>query len=228
VNLGELLVDEGVLGAGALAEVQAEALRQDRALVGLIVEQRLVAEDVIADVVARAVGTVVIDVDLGALDKEAVQLVPEGVARRYLLIPLSKDGDGARVRVALANPLDEGAVAAVREATHLEVEPMVATVSGLRAAIDREYRTGNTAVIRAPSERSELPREDTRQMDAGDRSAPRTSPGTNPMGTAPMHRLEHEAPMEQRHEALLLTLIDAGVLTRSDYIAALRRLKGRK
>jgi hypothetical protein len=65
-------------------------------------------------------------------------------------------------------------------------------------------------------------------MDAGDRSAPRTSPGTNPMGTAPMHRLEHEAPMEQRHEALLLTLIDAGVLTRSDYIAALRRLKGRK
>jgi hypothetical protein len=43
-----------------------------------------------------------------------------------------------------------------------------------------------------------------------------------------MHRLEHEAPMEQRHEALLLTLIDAGVLTRSDYIAALRRLKGRK
>jgi hypothetical protein len=34
--------------------------------------------------------------------------------------------------------------------------------------------------------------------------------------------------MEQRHEELLLTLIEAGVLTRSDYVAALRRLKGKK
>jgi type IV pilus assembly protein PilB len=148
------------------------------------------------------------------------------VARRHLLIALSKDGDGARIRVALANPLDEAAVAAVREATGLEVEPMVATVSGVTAAIEREYTPSNTEIIRVP--RSELPREDTRKMRDDDRRTGKTNPGTNPMGTAPMHRLEHEAPIEQRHEALLLALVDAGVLTRSDYIAALRRLKGRK
>jgi len=229
VNLGDLLVEEGLIGGEAVDAVRGEAVRQDRALVGLIVERELVAEDAVADAVAKAVGTVVIDVDLGALDKDAVQLVPEGVARRYMLIAVSKDADGARVRVALANPLDDAAVAAVQEATRLEVEPMVATVSGLRAAIDREYTSGNTEIIRAPAEGgADLPREDTRQMRDDDRRASKTSPGTNPLGTAPMHRLEHDSPIEQRHEALLLALVDAGVLTRSDYIAALRRLKGRK
>ncbi len=228
VDLGELLVEEGLFEAARLSEARAEALRLDRPLVEVICNQGLAAEDMVADVAARAVGTVVIDVHLGALDREAVQLVPEGVARRHLLIALSKDGDGARIRVALANPLDEAAVAAVREATALEVEPMVATVSGVSAAIDREYASSNTAIIRAPRAPSDLPREDTRKMREDDRRAGKTNPGTNPMGTSPMHRLEHDAPIEQRHEALLLALVDAGVLTRSDYLAALRRLKGRK
>jgi hypothetical protein len=229
VDLGELLVEEGLFEAEKLSEARAEALRMDRPLVEIICDQGMAAEDVVADVAARTVGTVVIDVHLGALDRESVQLVPEGVARRHLLIALSKDGDGARIRVALANPLDEAAVAAVREATGLEVEPMVATVSGVTAAIDREYGSSNTEIIRAPSRSpSDLPREDTRKMRDDDRRTGKTNPGTNPMGTSPMHRLEHEAPIEQRHEALLLALVEAGVLTRSDYVAALRRLKGRK
>lgn len=229
MDLGELLVEEGLFEAEKLSEARAEALRMDRPLVEIICDQGMAAEDVVADVAARTVGTVVIDVHLGALDRESVQLVPEGVARRHLLIALSKDGDGARIRVALANPLDEAAVAAVREATGLEVEPMVATVSGVTAAIDREYGSSNTEIIRAPSRSpSDLPREDTRKMRDDDRRTGKTNPGTNPMGTSPMHRLEHEAPIEQRHEALLLALVEAGVLTRSDYVAALRRLKGRK
>jgi hypothetical protein len=223
VNLGDLLVEEGLIEASDLDAARSDAIRQDRALVALIVERELTAEDTVADAVARAVGTVVIDVELGALDKEAVHLVPEGVARRYLLIAVARDADGARIRAALANPLDEAAVAAVQEATGLEVEPMVATVSGLAAAIDREYTSQNTAVTSA-SPTGDLAREDTRKMREGDRRPSKTSPGTNPLGTAPMHRLERDAGIEQRHEALLLALVDAGVLTRSDYIAALRRL----
>jgi hypothetical protein len=39
--------------------------------------------------------------------------------------------------------------------------------------------------------------------------------------------VEDEATVEQRVEALVLTLIDAGVIARTDYLDALRRLLGR-
>ena len=45
--------------------------------------------------------------------------------------------------------------------------------------------------------------------------------------TQPHLRLESEATPEQRHEALLLALIDRGAITRADYVAALQRLLGR-
>jgi hypothetical protein len=46
--------------------------------------------------------------------------------------------------------------------------------------------------------------------------------------TTPMARLEEEATAEQLIEALVLTLIEAGVITRADYIRALARLLGRR
>ena len=222
MDLGQLLVGEGILAAGSAREAEGRATEAGRALAAILVDEGHVPEDALADVVARAIGTLVIDVDLGALDRESVKLIPESVARRFLLIAVARGPGGRSLRVAFANPLDEDAVASVRELTGLEVEPMVATVSGVKAALDREYRARTTEIIRAPrSEASpELAPEDTQQL-LGPRDVANT-------GTDPIHRLESEATMEQRHEALVLTLIEAGVLTRSDYVAVLRRLKGRK
>jgi hypothetical protein len=42
--------------------------------------------------------------------------------------------------------------------------------------------------------------------------------------TAPLIRMEAQATAEQRVEALLLALIEQGVLTRAEYLDALRRL----
>jgi hypothetical protein len=222
MDLGQLLVGEGILAIASAEEAEGRATEAGRALASILVDEGHVPEDALADAVARAIGTLVIDVDLGALDRESVRLIPESFARRFLLIAGARGASGRSLRVAFANPLDDDAVASVRELTGLEVEPMVATVSGVKAALDREYSARNTEIIRGPRSeaRPELPPEDTQQL-----LGPRDP--TN-AGTDPIHRIESEATMEQRHEALLLTLIEAGVLTRSDYVAALRRLKGKK
>ena len=39
-----------------------------------------------------------------------------------------------------------------------------------------------------------------------------------------MHRLEAEATIEQRHEALLLALVEKGLITHAEYSESLRRL----
>lgn len=226
MELIDLLVGEGVADRGAVDEAHALAEEEGRALAGVLVERGTIAEDVFADLVARALGSVVIDVELGALDTESVRLVPEEIARRYLLIPVARGPGGSSLRVAFANPLDEDAIAAVREHTSLEVDPLVATVSGVQAAIEREYQGRDTRVIRTPKSRqAEMHPEDTRRVEAG---ASRAAEPSRPSSTSPLHRLEEDATIEQRHEALLLALVEAGALTRSDYLAALKRLMGKR
>ena len=233
MDLISLLLDEGVAPPEALREAHATAEQEGRAIASVLVEGGAVTEDVFADVVARALGSVVIDVELGALDPDSVQLVTEELARRYLLIPVARGPSGSSLRVAFANPLDEDAIAAVREHTALEVDPLVATVSGVQAAIDREFGGRDTRVIRAPKGRELVP-EDTRRMELP--AVPRgvgaepviAESAHRPSQTSPLHRLEQDATAEQRHEALLLALIEAGAVTRSDYLAALKRLMGRR
>lgn len=233
MELEELLVDEEVLAKEAVQEAVEAAARQGRAVAGILVEQHGVPDDVFADLVARAIGSVVIDVELGALDTESVRMVPEQIARRFLLIPVARGPGGTSLRVAFANPLDEDAVAAVRRESGLEVDPLVATVSGVQAAIEREYQGRDTRIIRNPPRtQSQLPDEDTRRVElpeGRETTADIVSPGrgTAP-GTSPLHRIETDATVEQRHEALLLALVEAGVLTRSDYLAALKRLMGKR
>ncbi|MFW5920824.1 MAG: hypothetical protein ACOCUS_03200, partial [Polyangiales bacterium] len=70
---------------------------------------------------------------------------------------------------------------------------------------------------------SEVPSETTQRVEAGGARDEPAGPTTSPL-----HRIEHEATMEQRFEALVLALIDAGVITRADYVEALRRLMGRR
>jgi hypothetical protein len=175
---------------------------------------------------------VVIDVEKGTLDAEAVHLVGEATARRYLAVVVSTDSSGESVRVAFANPLDEDAVRAVRDQTGRNVQPLVATVSGVRAAIEREYSRRTTQVVRAPMARSgsEIAPEITRRVEGSQRRTPSSrAPADDgvPEGTSPLHRLEPEATPEQRHEALVLALIETGVITRADYVQALKRLLGK-
>lgn len=225
-----MLTDEGLVDPAALRFAGDVAEREGRALAGVLVDGALVAEDALADAVAKAVGTVVIDVDQGELDTDAVHLVGESTARRYLAIVVSTDPGGTSVRVAFANPLDEEAVRAVREQSGLGVQPLVATVSGVRTAIERAYARRTTQVMRDAVSRPELAPEITRRVEGPPRRQSARPPSEGPIapeGTAPLHLLEQEATPEQRHEALVLALIEAGLITRADYANALRRLLGK-
>lgn len=238
MQLTELLESEGIADRSVLSRATRRAADHRLPLVLVLVESEGAAEDQIADALARALGTVVIDVAGGTLDSDAVMMVPEHVARQFLLVAVAPNPSNHSIQVAFANPLDQEAVEAVRQATGLEVEPLVATVGGLQAAIEHEYGKRGTQIIkeapkkpgtqaRAVGTATGGERTDEIPMDPGTQThivRPRTGPGRT--STVPLHRLEQDATAEQRHEALLLALIDAGAITRADYVRALRRLLG--
>jgi type IV pilus assembly protein PilB len=221
VELTGLIVGEGLVTPDVLEASRLEASRAHRPLVEVLVDRGRVDELALAELLARAVGTVVLDLAARDLDAEVAHLVPEEVARRHLAVPIAPDTLTASLRVVFADPLDAEARAALQEVTGLDVAVLVSTVSRVRATLDRQYgrpeRTGSSAL---PSPRDDLEPETTRRTDAA-LGAERTATA------ARIAAAGAEATADQRHEALLLALIEAGVLTRADYLAALRRLRGR-
>ena len=216
----DLLVQEGVAAPPEqIRQVLERADRAGRNPIAALVDDGIVVEDVLAEVLARACGTVVYDLDRHPVGAEVARLVSSRVARQKLLLPVDAPSDG-KLKVALVDPFDDEAVKSVEEGTGSRVIRLVGTVSGLRAAIDKAYAGRTTRVVRSGSD-SEMAPEITRRVMA----APSE---TVSLDTAPLHRLEEEATIEQRHEALLLALIERGVLTRADYFEALKRLLSRR
>ena len=222
-DIGDVLAGVETLSAAALEAIE-NARERGWSVAACLVDGELIGEDRLADVAARAVGSMVVDLEQGELDEGCVGLIPEGLARRHLLVPIAPDDEGGRLRIAFADPLDAEAVRAVRDLTGLEVEPLVATVSAVRAAIRKAYGR-DTRVMERPKELAGEATQRLRQRT--DREATNGGAEASRPATAPCHRIEDEATLEQRHEALLLALIEAGAITRAAYLDALRRLLGR-
>lgn len=78
-------------------------------------------------------------IDLGSyeIDAELIALVPEDVCARHRVIPVSRAGSS--LVVAVADPTNGSAVDAIRAATSMQIEPVIATEQAIVAAIARYY-----------------------------------------------------------------------------------------
>ena len=217
--LAELLAREGLSAS-------------DDDTVAHAIERGVLGEEALADLLAREAGSVVIDLDRGTVEREAIWLVPESLARAHLAVPVAVDANRT-LSIAFADPLDRAGASAIAEATGRAVRALVGTLSSVRRALDREYgKAGEvtgppTQVLPGTRRRSEPP---TTVSEEIEREPPSIAPESTKQvrgTTQPVHSLEAEASDAQKHEALLLALIDRGVLTRADYVEALKRLLGR-
>ena len=73
-----------------------------------------------------------------AIQTEALQLIPEVMARRYNAIPLSVSGN--TLQVAMADPTDIFALEAFSALSRLRIKPIAANATEVREAIDFNYK----------------------------------------------------------------------------------------
>ena len=73
-----------------------------------------------------------------APEPEALQIIPEAMARKHMAIPLEKSGN--ILRVAMANPTDIFALEALASWSQLRIEPEEATAEEVLDAIDFNYK----------------------------------------------------------------------------------------
>ena len=147
-KLGAILVEQGVV-----TEVQVDLAVHEQSRLGGKLGRRLcelgfTTEREIARAIARQAGVEDVDLDDVTIDLEAVELVPEEVARKHLLIPLQVKGPN--LTVAMLNPTNVVAIDELQRLTDLFVTVYAAPESQLERAQNRVYRSRGEIVGQQP------------------------------------------------------------------------------
>lgn len=168
-RLGELLVETGLLSEENLTRVLSEQRTVRKKLGEIIVNQGLATEDEIAQALSLQLGIPLVDLANTPVEPQAIELIPEKVARKHLIVPISLDERD--LHVAMADPLSFEAFEDVRFASGYTIKTTIATRTGVLWAIDQHYHLGSslsTIVKDITDERMVEVVQDTRETDRKD------------------------------------------------------------
>ncbi|TYP53290.1 GspE/PulE family protein [Thermosediminibacter litoriperuensis] len=137
-RLGDLLVKAGMITPEQLEKALNEQKRSGERLGKILVRLGYVSEKDILEVLEFQLGIPKVVVEDYQLEPEVVQLIPERLARRYMAVPVRRDGN--RLLVAMADPLNLTALDDLRLAAGLEIIPAIASEREIEAALSRFWQ----------------------------------------------------------------------------------------
>ncbi len=136
-RLGDILIEERLLMPEQLSQALYEQRRTGKPLAVILIESGLVSEEDIVITLSEQLGIPHLRVESYEIPAEVLAEVPEGIARRYHLIPVAKTGNS--LTIAMSDPLNIVAIDDVRMLTGYEIESVVSLDSEIKKAIDRYY-----------------------------------------------------------------------------------------
>src|SRR4051794_10543472 len=137
-QLGDILLDGGLVTQEELADAYDEHQRAGRALGRVLVEQGVLTESQLVAALAEQIGLRFVDLSDYPVDGAAIASVPSAVCRRYNALPIGYDE--GKLLVAMSDPANVFAIDDIRSLTGHEVRPVVATKSDVVGAINRYHR----------------------------------------------------------------------------------------
>lgn len=137
-KIGELLVEAGLISDAQLEEVLEEGKKSSGTRIGSILVKKGYATEIdIAQTLSFQLNIPFVDISAATIDPEAIKLINEKLAKKYLLIPLYFEGK--ILVVAMADPLNLNAIGDVGFSAGLKIQPCVATPSDIANAIRIHY-----------------------------------------------------------------------------------------
>ena len=133
-KLGDILVSWGVIDNKKLDEAVKQAERTHRRLGETLVEMGLVDEDEVTKAMAAQFGLEYVDLDRHVVDMAALDLMPDELIRRHLVLPMGKEN--GRLKVIIHDPLDLDTMDLLRFRLNTELECSLASKSKIKRYID--------------------------------------------------------------------------------------------
>ena len=124
-RIADALIEDGVLQPAQLEEAMGQQKTQGGRLLKILLDHQYVTEQDMMVSMGRTLGAAPINLSRVKIPPEIAELVPRDLARNHQLIPVARLGN--LLYVAMADPLNVLALDDVKQITHLEVVPLIAT-----------------------------------------------------------------------------------------------------
>ena len=147
-RLGDVLTDAGLITDEQLGHALAQQKESKRRLGDELIAEGVITEAELIEALQMQLGIEFVDLSAIDLDPEMSRVVSKNVARQYNVVPVRTTPED--VYLAMSDPLNFMAIAAVKNATRKRVVPMVATNDSVMRAIMTLY--GNEGAARAIEE----------------------------------------------------------------------------
>jgi type IV pilus assembly protein PilB len=142
-KIGDLLLAAEVVTEAQLEEALAEQKTTGELIGQVLVRRGWVTEQVICDVLQQQLGLPVVRLEGMEIDDHVLVLISEELASRHVALPLAIEGQrGGRTSalvVAMADPLNAGAIEDIRFFSGHFVRPVLAPASEIAEAITHYY-----------------------------------------------------------------------------------------
>jgi general secretion pathway protein E len=105
----------------------------------ILIEQGIISREDLAAILSRQAGVSLVSLSNFEIQPEAIKLVPEAVARKYKVIPLTVNGNS--LDVAMIDTNDVLALEALSAQTKMRIQPVIASPEDIEKAIERSYKS---------------------------------------------------------------------------------------
>lgn len=140
VSLEDALAANGLLTPQQLEFVKSESKRRQESADKILTQMAWVTSEQLAQAKAAVLGITFVAPDTKPISPEVLSLIPDEVAKRFTVIPVSREGD--TLSVAMVDPLDLQAIEFLEKKSGLVVKPYVATEESIKKAIVEQYTRG--------------------------------------------------------------------------------------
>jgi len=145
-SLAQMLVDTGILQSEEVAKARQTAWEERQPLGRVLVRDGLVLSRDLATLTALNLGLPMVDLRNQTIEPEAVGLIPEGTARKNMVLGLTRT-DGHLV-VAMTDPTDLQLLQDLATRTGYAIDPVISTQEDIQEHADLSYRLSPTSGVR--------------------------------------------------------------------------------
>mgnify|MGYP003291002706 CR=1 FL=1 len=140
IRIGDLLVQKGYITDDQLSQALEEQREKKQRLGEVLISLGFVTEEQFAAVYCDQSGIEPIDLKEVKLNEELLQMVGEDVMRKQELIPFAYDEDNFNcIKVAMADPMNLGAMDDIQLITGMEVKPYYCSAGQINIQLDKLY-----------------------------------------------------------------------------------------
>src|SRR6187401_83326 len=139
VRIGELLLKEKRITPAQLQDALNYQKTNGGKLGFNLVKLGIVKDEEITSLLSKQYGVPSINLAQFDIDAAVIKLIPAETAQKYQIVPLSRSG--ATLTIAMTDPTNVFAMDDIKFMTGYNVEPVVASETGVSEAIQRYYAT---------------------------------------------------------------------------------------